>query len=579
MFGVATQNGVGVGIGNIPSLTTLPYATQLYLAILGLFSSGANGAFLDANDWGPTGTGGTGVCFQDLSGTAVTAMEQPVQLILDKSQGLKLGSELVVNGSNLVNTTGWTASGTATLSADTGRLKVIGGYAYQAFTTVVGKVYALSMDFTLNNAGGFYIGTSVGGNQIYSSGAVTSSKTLTAKFVATTTTTYISLWAWNSGTEFCFYNNITCKNIAGNHAYVSASANRPIITARYNLRTKTEDKTHSDWTKTNCTAVDATTIKATAGTTPSFASEVATVTASPYVMATNANKGTYSYLWMGDRGDPIIHSASFNLATGAVIGSSNCTPSISLNADGTYRCTITYTRSTAGTASQVEAFGDSVHTIDYPTKTWSGTETLIVTKDDYRPSDQATGLIPTYQRVNTSTDYDTVGFPVREAYNGSNQLLGGASGGGATTGFFFCAGVMITKVGAAQTLFSDTGTNTGWRVRINASNQLELSAGNGSAYTTIATAGTVSINKLTVITAWHDGTNLNVQINQGAVAQAAFAVATAGTAGYTLGCDNGASTNYLQGSLGEIVYRTGTAMTAAQISSAQAFVNSKQKAY
>jgi len=409
MFGVATQNGVGVGIGNIPSLTTLPYATQLYLAVLTLFSSGANGCFLDANDW-------ANVCFQDAAGTSpVTAMEQPVGLIKDKS----------------------------------GR---------------------------------------------------------------------------------------------GNHAYQSTSANRPVITARYNLYTKTESI--KDWATSNCT-VDPTPVAGPDGK----------------VVAYRATLATNGLLYQNNV--PVAGSIGSFKQTAYVKSATGSNQTIRQFGNGgtTYSNEITVGNSWIPISF---SYAFTATTSGFATAS-GGTADILICYPDIRHSDQATGLIPTYQRVNTATDYDTVGFPVREAYNGSNQLLGGASGGGATTGFFFCAGVMITKVGSAQTLFSDTGTNTGWRVRINASNQLELSAGNGTTYTTVATVGTVSINKLTVVTAWHDGTNLNVQINQGAVAQAAFAVATAGTAGFTIGCDNGASTNYLQGSLGEIVYRTGAAMTAAQI--------------
>lgn len=469
--------------------------TSLYSAVLALFSSGANGAFLDANDWGPTGTGGTGVVFQDLSGTAVTAMEQPVQLILDKSQGLAQTQKIT----NIADRT--FTSDTGFWSKDSG--VAIGGGA-ATFTSAVntaafyksafltsGKTYLVTVTVQSVTSGGvkIYCPLAVGTLPTYSTPG-----TYTA-YIPVTGATSFGVQA--VGTTTAAVSLVSCQQIAGNHAYVSASANRPVISARYNLL-------------------------------------LATAVLSTQSVTVGA--GSYTLYFTG--------SGSVALS---------------------------------GAATGTKTAGSNVITCTAGTLTLTVTGSVLTA--DLRPSDQATGLIPTYQRVNTATDYDTVGFPVREAYNGSNQLLGGASGGGATTGFFFCAGVLITKVGAAQTLFSDTGTNTGWRVRINASNQLELSAGNGTTYTTVATVGTVSINKLTVVTAWHDGTNLNVQINQGAVAQAAFAVATAGTAGYTLGCDNGASTNYLQGSLGEIVYRTGTAMNAAQIATTQAFVNSKQKAY
>lgn len=134
--------------------------------------------------------------------------------------------------------------------------------------------------------------------------------------------------------------------------------------------------------------------------------------------------------------------------------------------------------------------------------------------------------------------------------DGSADFAATATGGKSTAAFYYCASVKIGKINAAQTLISDTGTNTGYRVRINASNQLEFSAGNGSAYTTIATAGTaLALNDTVVLSAWHDGENLNAQINDGTIYQAAFATATAGTDALTVGKDNGAASSYFGGNI------------------------------
>ena len=59
-----------------------------------------NGAWLDASDMS--------TMYQDAAGTTpVTAMEQPVGLWLDKSQGLQLGPELVTNGDFSQGSAGW----------------------------------------------------------------------------------------------------------------------------------------------------------------------------------------------------------------------------------------------------------------------------------------------------------------------------------------------------------------------------------------------------------------------------------------------------------------------------------------
>ena len=73
-----------------------------------LFGSGEQGAWYDPSD--------LSTLFQDAAGTTpVTAMEQPVGLILDKSQGLVLGPELVTGG-GFDDPANWTSS-TWTVSA------------------------------------------------------------------------------------------------------------------------------------------------------------------------------------------------------------------------------------------------------------------------------------------------------------------------------------------------------------------------------------------------------------------------------------------------------------------------------
>ena len=77
MFGDALQNGVGVGIGNIPSLTSLPYSQQLRLAVASLFAGGAQGYWFDNSR--------LDTIFQDAAGTTPGALEAPVGKQLDLS--------------------------------------------------------------------------------------------------------------------------------------------------------------------------------------------------------------------------------------------------------------------------------------------------------------------------------------------------------------------------------------------------------------------------------------------------------------------------------------------------------------
>ena len=75
-----------------------------------LFSNNEQGAWYDPSDYS--------TLFQNANGTTpVTAVEQPVRLMLDRSRGLVLGSELVTNGTFDTDTTGW--SNTPTFAAVT----------------------------------------------------------------------------------------------------------------------------------------------------------------------------------------------------------------------------------------------------------------------------------------------------------------------------------------------------------------------------------------------------------------------------------------------------------------------------
>ena len=172
-----------------------------------------------------------------------------------------------------------------------------------------------------------------------------------------------------------------------------------------------------------------------------------------------------------------------------------------------------------------------------------------------------------YQRVNSATDYDAdpAKFPAFRRLDGVDDSLASSTGGGGTTGFFFSAAISPQgSAGTNRTLFSDAGTNTGYIVRLNTSDQLELAAGNGTAYTAIATAGTLAVGEPNVVQAWDDGVNLNVKIGNGPTASVARPVVVAGMAGYTLGQDNGASSGYFNGRIYSEIYRKDSSPTQAQ---------------
>jgi hypothetical protein len=137
-----------------------------------------------------------------------------------------LGPELVTNGTFDTNTNDWSAGTGAfasTISVDTQRLKVTNtsiafGIGYQTLTTVAGKWYEASCDFTLGTAtsGALQAGTTIGG---FNLGVETSTTTrkLKFQFLATGTTTYLSAANNNNSGAHNFYDNITLREFDANY--------------------------------------------------------------------------------------------------------------------------------------------------------------------------------------------------------------------------------------------------------------------------------------------------------------------------------------------------------------------------
>lgn len=159
-------------------------------------------------------------------------------------------------------------------------------------------------------------------------------------------------------------------------------------------------------------------------------------------------------------------------------------------------------------------------------------------------------------------------------YDGIDDFHVLAAGGGAAAEFFFCAAIQVGRVGSVQTLYSNASSNSGYRVRVNAANQLEFSAGNGSGFTTVATTDAMVIDQRAVLTAWSDGARLYAQINNGPVSQQVSGSVATGTASATIGRDNGSATSYFMGRIYGLV-TCHSQVDATHRSSVQQYLNFK----
>jgi hypothetical protein len=188
----------------------------------------------------------------------------------------------------------------------------------------------------------------------------------------------------------------TYTNAAGVVSDVAAntlrygSAGLLVEESRINVIRQSQAFSHANWTKTNCTATDNTTVasdgtttaatitaSAGSGLNPTFIdTSITTTNGIAYTASIYAKAGTHSWL-QGSVNNQGTDFVNFNLATGIATASGGATATMTLVSQGLYRCTYTYT--TAGTDRrciwQLAASATATRQ-----QTWSpvGTETIIV---------------------------------------------------------------------------------------------------------------------------------------------------------------------------------------------------------
>ena len=211
------------------------------------------------------------------------------------------------------------------------------------------------------------------------------------------------------------------KSGRGFHATQTTTTSRPVLSARVNLLTKTEDFSDAVWTKTFNGTGSIPVVTPNAGTAPD-----GTNTANRIVFNKGSGDTTADFSLIGQIGINagstckgsvyvksytgstqkimiyVVQSASAQVSTLSV-GSEwvqiSATTSFSITSGGIY----------IGTRGGAAFGGDN--TLD-----------LLVWGADLRVANTGAGL-PAYQRVNTATDYDTSGFPHYLRFDGADDWL------------------------------------------------------------------------------------------------------------------------------------------------------------
>lgn len=211
------STGLSVGLG-------LSRGNGLYFGGFGgaftpadLFLNGEQGVWYDPSDFS--------TLFQDSAGTTpVTAVEQPVGLMLDLSKGLAIGSDLLAP---LDFSTFATSGGPVTIDSATAYTVAATANVYKAVLTV-GKWYRVTINATFTSSALTLYNATNALNTIGS--GLTSGVTATYYFNAVAT--QFNLRPTNAGTVTV--NNLALVEISGNHASQSTSASRPVLSARVN---------------------------------------------------------------------------------------------------------------------------------------------------------------------------------------------------------------------------------------------------------------------------------------------------------------------------------------------------------
>jgi hypothetical protein len=548
-----------------------------------LFANGEQGWWYDPSNFA--------TLFQDSAGTTpVTAVEQPVGLQLDLSKGLVLGPEEVTNGS-FTTDTDWTKSA-VTVTISGGAVNFISTLTdngvFQAKTLKPLTLYEYTYTINSITAGAIYL--RMGASTKVESPSRTTAGTYTGYlFTPLNVSNFIQLLC--SGTTIASADNLSIKEVAGNHRFQTTSANRPVVSARVNLLTKTDSLGPGNgwvtsytgaWTGTFSTAPD--------GTQTAMSIKNVSTSANQYFYALSVATGTYrmSVCAKANTGSRIsvfeyytnnLNRVVFDLiGTGSVVSNPSGYPAGITphpNGGGWYYCYIDLPVS-IGTREF-----DFVPTIlNSEVYFWGA---------DLRPTNQGVGL-PAYQRVNTSTDYDSTGFPVYIKPNGSNQFM-------VTNSINFTATDKMTvwqgvrklsdaAVGIPIELSVDASLNNG-AFNVNTSFTGSTNGPNyglqskGTTPFTGAYASGYSAPITNVITGIGDisGDRLTLRVNGTQVAQSTADQGTGNYGNYPayFYMRAGTSLPFNGNDYGSIA--RGAASTAAQITAGETYINSKTKAF
>ena len=292
-------------------------------------------------------------------------------------------------------------------------------------------------------------------------------------FLPTTTTVGIRLGVICTAPATIYWKRASVKATPGNHATQATPISRPMLSARYNLLTKTEQFDDSAWVKAGASVVRSDTVFAPDGTATAWLLTENSATGAHYLLQTVAVGASKVGLYLKSngrryvnvRGESPQHSVAvrFDLSGIGAVNIVTGAGTIAALSDGWYFCTVSVPSGTGDSGYFViEAMSPDGSTNSF---TGDGVSGYYIWHPDVRTAADAALNIPAYQRVNTPTDYDTEDFPHYLKFDGVDDgLQTGNIDFTSTDKMTVWAGVTKLSdaaVGIAVELTASAATNTG----------------------------------------------------------------------------------------------------------------------
>jgi len=380
-----------------------------------LFASGEAGLALDVET-----AYRRGWIFQDSAGATVAAAAgDPVGLILDTAKGGldSLGSELVTNGGFDADAN-WTKSGSASISGGVGSFNG-SGYLFQQRALTQGRWYRLEADIS----GLVAVGTKNIAYRTVAGGAdavvftISANGKLVRFFLVSWSVTTHGIYVEQGGATGFSIDNISVREVPGNHAYQTTSGSRPALArtpdgGRRNLFTQTASLNNAYWERLGMTVTENTSeVTDPLGTNTATKALIAanerqfsgpnqitlfpignTVTYS--IWAKKGNASTWDFRLLSTGASTAVLNAVFNFDTATFSGvTAGLNAASTPDVNGWYRLTFTYTvaASTTVVMFQMRAYANTATAVNDYAYFWA-------------PQAETGSSATTWQRVGLTSD-------------------------------------------------------------------------------------------------------------------------------------------------------------------------------